>query len=186
MPRRPERYQLPLEFGQAAQTAVEVSRPQYNAPDLLVDSAADAIGGRFVRMLAEPVAIRDVVDIGEYLLNQVYTPFEQFDQEELWVHLLNVRHYLVCEALVYRGSVNTIGIIRAAEVFKPAVRINASALILSHVHPSGDCEPSPEDLHTTTSLVEAGRLLGISILDHLIVGSESWVSLREQGLDFSD
>ena len=127
--------------------------------------------------------IRSPFDAAQHLLTQVYVPFEAFDQEELFVLLLNSKHRITHEALVYRGTVNSI-YIRPAELFKAAVRVNAPALLLSHVHPSGSAEPSPEDVRVTEEAVVAGKLLGIDVLDHLIIGRGSWVSLREQGLGF--
>jgi DNA repair protein RadC len=74
--------------------------------------------------------------------------------------------------------------VREAELFKEAVRVNAPALIVSHVHPSGDPSPSPEDIQVTKQLVSAAKVLGIEFLDHLIIGKDTWVSLKERGLGF--
>ncbi|MDX1520385.1 MAG: JAB domain-containing protein, partial [Anaerolineae bacterium] len=84
---------------------------------------------------------------------------------------------------VYVGNVNS-SIIRVAEVFRDAVRHNATALILAHNHPSGDPTPSPEDVNVTRSVVAAGNLLGIEVLDHLVIGHQRFVSLKERGLGF--
>jgi DNA repair protein RadC len=70
------------------------------------------------------------------------------------------------------------------EVFKEAVRRNSAALIVSHNHPSGDPTPSPEDILVTREIVSAGKILDIDVLDHLIIGLTSWVSLRQRGLGF--
>ena len=86
--------------------------------------------------------------------------------------------------MVYRGTINTV-YIRPAEVFKEAVRVNAPALLLSHVHPSGDPTPSPEDVRVTEEVVQAGKLLNISVLDHIVVGKDVWISLKERGLGFA-
>jgi DNA repair protein RadC len=94
--------------------------------------------------------------------------------------LLNTKNRITHEALVYRGTVNSI-YIRPAELFKEAVRVNAPALLLSHVHPSGDPTPSPEDVRVTELSVQAGKLLGIDVLDHLIIGNDVWFSLKESG-----
>jgi DNA repair protein RadC len=71
-----------------------------------------------------------------------------------------------------------------AEVFKAAIRRNAASLIVAHNHPSGDPAPSPEDIAVTRELVAAGKLLGVDVLDHLVVGKGCWISLRERGLGF--
>ena len=69
-------------------------------------------------------------------------------------------------------------------MLKEAVRVNAPAIILSHCHPAGDPNPSPEDLHLTRMTCKAANLLGLSLLDHIIVGKDAWVSLKERGLGF--
>ena len=94
--------------------------------------------------------------------------------------LLDIRHRPVGLHVVSIGSVNS-SMLPPAEVLKAALLANASAVIVAHNHPSGDAEPSPEDLTVTTRLREAGQLIGIELLDHLIVGAEGWVSLKERG-----
>jgi DNA repair protein RadC len=84
---------------------------------------------------------------------------------------------------VYVGSLNA-SHIRVGEVFRDAVRRNCAAIIVVHNHPSGDPAPSPEDVAVTRQLVKAGALLDIEVLDHLIVGQQRYVSLRERGLGF--
>ena len=84
---------------------------------------------------------------------------------------------------VYIGSLNT-AVVRVAELFREAIRLNAAALIVAHNHPSGDPTPSPEDVHVTRQIVEAGKLLNIDVLDHLVIGQQRWVSLKERGLGF--
>jgi len=106
------------------------------------------------------------------------------DQEHLRVLLLDTRNRLVRIAEVYRGSLNT-SLVRIGEVFREALRHNAAGLIVVHNHPSGDPSPSPEDVALTRSLVEAGKLLDLQVLDHLIIGQGRFVSLRERGLGFA-
>lgn len=84
-------------------------------------------------------------------------------------------------AEVYKGSVNSTTI-RAAEVFREAVRQNCPGIIAVHNHPSGDPEPSPEDVAVTRSLAAAGKQLDISLLDHIVIGRHEWVSMKERGL----
>jgi DNA repair protein RadC len=108
--------------------------------------------GRFVREVKEAVQIRSPADAAHHLLTQVYEPFEDFSQEEMWVLLLNARCRITHEVMVYRGTINTVGI-RVSELFKEAVKVNSPALIMSHIHPSGDPDPSPED-GTTSSWVK--------------------------------
>ena len=70
------------------------------------------------------------------------------------------------------------------ELFKEAVRKNSSAIIVIHNHPSGDPTPSPDDVAVTRAIVQAGKLLDVEVLDHLIIGQGKWVSLKERGLGF--
>ena len=105
------------------------------------------------------------------------------EQEELHVLLLDTKHCLVADVMVYRGSVNTT-MIRVAELFREAIRRQVPSIILAHNHPSGDPTPSPDDVTVTRQAVEAGKLLDIDVLDHLVIGSQRFISLKERGLGF--
>jgi DNA repair protein RadC len=105
------------------------------------------------------------------------------EQEHLRTVLLDTKNRVLASPTVYVGNVNS-SIIRVSEVFREAVRQNATALIVAHNHPSGDPAPSPEDIQVTRSIVEAGLLLGVEVLDHLIIGHQRFVSLKERGLGF--
>jgi DNA repair protein RadC len=85
---------------------------------------------------------------------------------------------------VYQGSVNS-SQVRVGEVFKQAVRRNAAAVIICHNHPSSDPTPSPDDVAVTRAFVQAGKLLDTETLDHLVIGKNRWVSMKERGLGFS-
>ena len=104
-------------------------------------------------------------------------------REELRVVLLDTRNGVRAMPTIYRGNVSA-ALVRIAELFRDAVRLHASRLILVHNHPSGDPTPSPDDLHMTAEAVAAGRLLDIAVLDHLVIGHGSWVSLRDRGVAF--
>ena len=104
-------------------------------------------------------------------------------QDHLVAILLRTRKRLLRTVEVYVGSLNT-SLVRIGEVFREAVRANAAAVIVAHNHPSGDPSPSPEDVAVTRALVEAGRLLDIEVLDHLIIGKDRHLSLRQAGLGF--
>ncbi len=99
------------------------------------------------------------------------------------VILLDTRNKPLRKLDVYQGSVNT-SLIRIGEIFRDAVRANAASLIVAHNHPSGDPTPSPEDIAVTRAMVEAGRLLDIEVLDHLILSSTGFISLKAKGLGF--
>lgn len=106
-----------------------------------------------------------------------------FEQEHLRVLLLNVRHEVLGVHEVYKGSISA-SPVRVAEVYREAIRRNAAAIIVAHNHPSGDPAPSPDDVRVTRQFVEAGRLLDIELLDHVVVARRGWVSMRERGLGF--
>lgn len=105
------------------------------------------------------------------------------EQEHLRTVLLDTKNYVTRITNVYAGSLNA-AVVRVGEVFREAVRANSASIIVVHNHPSGDPTPSPEDVHVTEMLVEAGRLLDIEVLDHLIIGRNRFVSLKERGLGF--
>lgn len=106
------------------------------------------------------------------------------EQEHLRVLLLNTRNECMQSVDVYRGSLNS-SLIRIGEVFREAIRQNSAAIIVAHNHPSGDPTPSPEDIAVTRALVEAGKLVDIEVLDHLVIGQNRFVSLKAKGLGFS-
>lgn len=103
------------------------------------------------------------------------------EQEHLRAILLTTRNEVIEIAEIYRGSLNSAPV-RIADVFKPAIRKNAAAIILVHNHPSGDPTPSPDDVALTKAIREAGQLLGLEVLDHIIVGQGRFVSLKEKRL----
>jgi DNA repair protein RadC len=100
------------------------------------------------------------------------------------VLLLNTRNRVIGDPIeLYHGNLNT-SLIRVGEVFRDAIKANAAGLIVAHNHPSQDVSPSPEDVAVSRALVEAGKLLDITVLDHLIFGGERFISLKERGLGF--
>ena len=99
--------------------------------------------------------------------------------EEFWGVLLDGKHRVLGLAQVSVGTLTT-SLVHPREVFGPAVRLGAAALVCAHNHPSGDPEPSPEDLDVTQRLVQAGKLLGIPLMDHIVCGATTYVSLRER------
>jgi len=105
------------------------------------------------------------------------------EQEHLRVILLDRRNRVLETVEVYKGSVNS-SQVRVGEIFKEAVRKNASAIIVVHNHPSGDPTPSPDDVAVTRAIVQAGKLLDVDVLDHMVIGQGKWVSLKERGLGF--
>lgn len=156
----PNPYQLPIEWGGSAR-------------DL----------GQHVRMIREPYIVRSSTDAVNYLLSEVFVPFDHFKQEQLYALLLDQKNRITHDVMIYKGTVNAINI-RPAEIFMEAVRQNSPSIIISHCHPSGNPTPSPEDINVTGQLYEAGRLLDIQLLDHVIIGDNQYTSLRTLGLGF--
>lgn len=105
------------------------------------------------------------------------------EQEHLKVILLDSKNRVLRVVTVYVGSLNT-SVVRVGELFREAIRANAAAVILAHNHPSGDPTPSPEDVKVTELIVQAGQLMDIDVLDHVIIGQQRYVSLKERGLGF--
>ena len=106
------------------------------------------------------------------------------DQEELRIIILDTRSRILAIETLYRGNLNSASV-RVGEVFKGAIRRNAAAILLCHNHPSNDPSPSPDDVQTTRMIVEAGKLLSIDVLDHLVLSKQRFVSLKERGLGFN-
>jgi DNA repair protein RadC len=134
--------------------------------------------GRFVREAQEAMQIANPGDAARYLRGYIFTPFEDFDQEEMWCLCLNTKSVVTHEAMLYRGTVNTV-YVRVAEFFKVPIQVNSPSFILAHCHPSGDPTPSPEDIHCTRAAMEIADHLQLELLDHLIIGSDKqWVSIK--------
>lgn len=106
------------------------------------------------------------------------------EKEHLRVFLLDRRNRVMDIPEIYQGSVNS-SQVRVGEIFRPAVQRLASAIIVCHNHPSGDPTPSPDDVAVTRAIVQAGKLLDVECLDHLVIGQGRWVSLKERGLGFN-
>jgi DNA repair protein RadC len=119
---------------------------------------------------------RDIVSL-------LMVEMSHLDQEELRTVLLDTKNRLQGIATIYKGSLNTT-LIRVGEVYKEAIKRNSAAIILVHNHPSGEPEPSPEDVIVTSKVVAAGQLLDVECLDHIIIGQGKSVSLRERRLGF--
>ncbi len=115
--------------------------------------------------------------------NLIMAEMQHLEQEHLRVILLDTRNRVIGTPTIYIGSVNS-SVVRVGEILRPATIAQAPALIVVHNHPSGDPSPSPEDISVTRTIVQAGRLLNIDVLDHLIIGHNRFVSLKERGYGF--
>lgn len=123
--------------------------------------------------------VKSPADAANLLMGEM----SQYEQEHLRTILLDTKNHVLKTHTVYIGSLN-MAVIRVAELFREAVRQNCAALIVAHNHPSGDPTPSAEDVQVTRQIVEAGKVLNIDVLDHLVIGQQRWVSLKERGLGF--
>ncbi len=140
-------------------------------------SAAFELGRRAAAWWPEPGwRVRTPADVAERLLPLM----GHLDREELVVCLLNTRNVLLGRSTVYVGNLAG-SPVRIAEVYREAIRRQAAAVIVVHNHPSGDPSPSGDDLRITADLADAGRLLDVELLDHLVIGHDRWISLRASG-----
>lgn len=128
-------------------------------------------GGPLGRCVSRPADVYELIR----------TEMEHLVQEQARVVLLDIRCHVIDVVLVYQGNVNSTSC-RPAELLRDAVILNAPSLVLVHNHPSGDPEPSPPDIALTKELITAGDILGIEVADHVIVGRDSFVSLKERKL----
>ncbi|TYP57617.1 RadC family protein [Thermosediminibacter litoriperuensis] len=126
---------------------------------------------------SDDIVISSPVDVKKLLMEEM----RFLEKEHFKVILLNVKNRVISIEEISIGSLNS-SIVHPREVFKPAIKRSSAAIILVHNHPSGDPTPSREDIEITRRLVEAGRILGIDVLDHVIIGNPSYVSFKEKGL----
>jgi DNA repair protein RadC len=113
----------------------------------------------------------------------VQTEMGLLSQESLRVILLNTKNHVVAIREVYKGSVNSAQV-RVGEVFREAIRENCPSIIVAHNHPSGDPTPSPDDIAVTRDMIQAGSLLDIEVLDHIVIGGGRWISMKQKRLGF--
>jgi DNA repair protein RadC len=136
-----------------------------------------------INALLRPAAgerIKSPADIAAYLMADM----SLLDQEQLRVACWDTKNKVQKVHVVYQGSLNA-SLVRVGEIYKEPLKLNSAAIIVAHNHPSGEPEPSPEDVMVTREIVSAGKLLDVECLDHLVIGQGKWVSLRERGLGWS-
>ena len=169
--------QLPLIGG----VAVSVSRHNRRVENLLAKlrELHDDLNAQLYAHPVERPIINCPGDIAQLML-----PFMgHLDHEEMWILCLDTRNRVKCLVTLYKGSVNS-SQVRVGEVFRQAIIDNSPQIAVVHNHPSGDATPSPDDVAVTRAIIEAGKLLDIEPIDHLIIGGKQWVSLKERGLAF--
>jgi DNA repair protein RadC len=133
------------------------------------------------RLTGETISVRKTVRNSEQVANIFMEQMRYLHKEEFRVVYVNVKKQIIAVETVSIGSLDC-SIVHPREVFKYAVKKSASAVILLHNHPSGDPTPSKEDIQVTRRLVEAGKLLGIRLLDHIVIGDGRYLSMQEQEL----
>ncbi len=144
-------------------------------------TAALELGRRLLREHGpEPVFVRGPADVADLLMGEMAL----LPQEVMRAVLLDTRSRVIGTPLVHQGSLHAVPV-RVAEMFREAIRRNARSLIAVHNHPSGTPEPSADDIVVTRELVTAGDLLDIPLRDHIVIGAEGFVSMRERGLGFA-
>ncbi len=135
------------------------------------------------RLLVAAPHERTVIKSPADAANLLLMDMAALEQEHLVTVILDTKNRVLKIHTVYIGSLNT-AVVRVGELFREAIRLNAAAVIVCHNHPSGDPTPSAEDVQVTRQIVEAGKLVNIDVLDHLVLGQGRWVSLKERGLGF--
>lgn len=138
--------------------------------------AAFSVG---VKLSKQPLMPRYRIDSPLHAYHLLKEELENEKQERVVVLMQDIRGYLIGCETVSLGTLNQV-LIHPREVFYPAIRRKAAAVILAHNHPSGDPTPSEQDFAATQSILEAGRMLDIALHDHLVIGREGFVSIREE------
>ena len=155
-------------------------RPGIGAATVARLKAAFELGKRLLSDREEDrVQIRTPADAANLLMPEM----GMLEQEHLRILLLDTKNHVLGTPTIYVGSLNT-SLIRVGELFREAIRANCAAILVAHNHPSQDPTPSPEDVAVTRQIVEAGKLVDVEVLDHLVISRTRWVSLRERGLGF--
>src|SRR5690625_1602079 len=139
--------------------------------------AAIEIGKRLNQQRPEEkYIIRSPEDGADYVMEEM----RHLKQEHFVALFLNTKNQVIHQQTIFIGSLNA-SIVHPREVFREAVKRSAATIICVHNHPSGDPTPSQEDIHVTRRLVESGKIMGIELLDHLVIGDRKFVSLKEKG-----
>jgi len=164
-------------FGNATMEDIEQIKGIGEAKAITILAAVEL--GRRVTSLAplERAVIRTPDDVASLLMPR----FRYETKESFLAVLLSTKNHVLKTPVISIGSLNA-SIVHPREVFREAINASAASVILAHNHPSGDPAPSPEDIGLTRKLVEAGRLLDIPVLDHVVLGDGKYISFKEKGI----
>jgi DNA repair protein RadC len=143
--------------------------------------AAFELGKRLVSL--NPGQRAQIMSPGD-VFNLLRAEMASLEQEQLRVLLLNTKNQVLAAPELYRGNLAGTSV-RLGELFRDAVRQNVASIVLVHNHPSGDPTPSPEDVRLTCDAVQAGKLLDIPLLDHVVMAGGRFISMKERGLGFA-
>lgn len=130
-----------------------------------------------IKATKDPIKISNPKDIVSYLQNEM----QFLNQEVLKLIMLNTKNIVIGTKDIFKGSLNS-AVVHPREIYNEAIKKSSASIILSHNHPSGDPTPSREDIDMTKRLVECGKIMGIHLLDHIIIGKNGYVSLKEIGI----
>ncbi len=139
--------------------------------------AAVELGRRIAMATTARTVVRSPQDVSSLVMEEM----RFLDREQFRIVLLDAKNHVLGLRTVSIGSLSS-SIVHPREIFKEAIARSSAAIILVHNHPSGDPTPSQEDVEVTRRLIEAGRLLGIEVLDHIVVGDNRYVSFKEKGV----
>ena len=183
MPRKkqPNQEEMPLTISESAAPVTPEGEAVLEALRSNLALLGELAARYQVNFQPERPADRPQINSPQDVFNLLGPEMGPLAQEQLRVLLLNTRNQVMGQRIVYQGNVNS-SIVRPAEVLRAAVIESAPSIIIAHNHPSGDPTPSPEDVSITRDLVQGGKLLGIDLLDHIVIGGDRWVSLKEKKL----
>jgi len=132
---------------------------------------------RTLKAIKNDIKITSPKELADLLMGEM----NDLTQEVLKVILLNTKNVIIGTKDVFKGSLNT-SVVHPREIFKQAINKNSASIIICHNHPSGDPTPSKEDVNITLRIKECGNIIGIQLIDHIIIGNNKFVSLKERGL----
>ena len=162
----------------AGRPAIMAGSYQLARHNTFMNTIYDQPDGRFVRRLEKPHSVSNAGSVVAHVQEHVFPQIGQYMQEEMWSLLLNSREQITHDILVSRVTVDST-LAQPSIVFRDAIRLGASRIIVVHNHPSGCPDPSRADVLMTKRLRQAGELLDVILLDHIVLASDAWYSFAE-------